>query len=559
MTNPEQTRASLERFWELVGKYHSDESAHVLDRIKHVPKRKLYEASYEAVASDLPKSVEAFTSLPADAQPTTLGGEALLAFVHGPGKEHFEVSPFEFARIFISGALNHVLGPVHPNALKFHLYMDAHFETDEPVGAALRSILALWVLDPRMRTSPQNAPASEYSDLDSQSIWAFWTRKLTHPIHIDRPNGRRERLGTGYVYDLRTMAGFQRSTADLRALTRSILQEADILRTGSIPPGAFVEINFPPFTFLAFEELTPGFVMMEALDQAGRVLPIYYFPSAQKWVVPSTGCGPDGRAAGFDDVTAILALMGASALRDFWIIEERQRVLGPPRVMSTPTRSGKVERRVVYLPRIRYVGGRDLVAQAERSGSFVARAAHWRSEHYRKLPAGQSVSVKQLTLASEFKKRPPEGHTWVRGSSVAGADVERVYRSRSISQALFDVIPSKGKALTELNWLEFELHCTGWLSKAGFDEVARASVDRGVDIVGFKGSTPPVKWVIQCKHWEAKIGPDVVRELEGARRLRGADRAMLMISSAFTPAAIETACELGIELVDGDQIMGHAR
>jgi hypothetical protein len=42
--------------------------------------------------------------------------------------------------------------------------------------------------------------------------------------------------------------------------------------------------------------------------------------------------------------------------------------------------------------------------------------------------------------------------------------------------------------------------------------------------------------------------------LEGARRLRKADKAMLIISSAFTPAAIETAAELDIELVDGDQL-----
>jgi HJR/Mrr/RecB family endonuclease len=49
-----------------------------------------------------------------------------------------------------------------------------------------------------------------------------------------------------------------------------------------------------------------------------------------------------------------------------------------------------------------------------------------------------------------------------------------------------------------------------------------------------------------------KVGPDVVRELEGARVLRGADRALLITSSAFTPAAIQTARELNIELVDGD-------
>ncbi|OYX36578.1 MAG: hypothetical protein B7Y99_01050 [Caulobacterales bacterium 32-69-10] len=47
------------------------------------------------------------------------------------------------------------------------------------------------------------------------------------------------------------------------------------------------------------------------------------------------------------------------------------------------------------------------------------------------------------------------------------------------------------------------------------------------------------------------------RVQKGARRLRNADRAMLITSSAFTPAAIQTAAELNIELIDGDQLGGQ--
>ena len=118
-------------------------------------------------------------------------------------------------------------------------------------------------------------------------------------------------------------------------------------------------------------------------------------------------------------------------------------------------------------------------------------------------------------------------------------------------------MPSKAQELSGLSWFAFEQHCGQWLRGKHFDEVARTSIDNGVDITAISGGASPAKWVIQCKHWSGKVGPEVVRELEGARVLRKADKAMLITSSAFTPAAIETAGKLGIELVDGDVLM-HA-
>jgi hypothetical protein len=108
-------------------------------------------------------------------------------------------------------------------------------------------------------------------------------------------------------------------------------------------------------------------------------------------------------------------------------------------------------------------------------------------------------------------------------------------------------------------WWSRQLSTPFWLRRHGFDEVSRKAVDRGVDITAFKDrSAEAEEWAIQCKHWAGKVGPDVVRELEGARRLQGADRAMLMTSSAFTPSAIQTALDLGIDLVDGDQLHDRA-
>jgi hypothetical protein len=207
---------------------------------------------------------------------------------------------------------------------------------------------------------------------------------------------------------------------------------------------------------------------------------------------------------------------------------------------------------VIYLHRIRYVGGQNLGEKAERVADMKARAAHWRSDHYRKLSAGQRPTLRQIALAEAFQRSPPEGYTWVRGTSIAGIETEKVYRSRSLSEVLFDVVPSKAKALSGLSWFEFEQHCTHWLRSRGFDEVARTSIDRGVDITAIGGADQPLNWAIQCKHWTKKVGPEVVRDLEGSRILRKADRAMLIVSSAFTSAAVETASQLNIDLIDGD-------
>jgi hypothetical protein len=548
----DKVRTQLDSLHVLLRRYGADPADHFLDQLTVLPKDVLFRLSHEALAAELPDTAGVFASLENDEEPTTLSGRALRSFVRDSRSELASMPVFDFAKTFIGQQLARALGETRRSAIKQRLYMDVFFEEEPTASAGLERIQALWLLDPRNASSPDRATAATYRHLDRTSIWAYWSRQLTHPFYVDVGAAGR-RLGDGYVCDLRSMASFVPPIDDLDALIRSLLQEADLLRVGSVPSRAFVEINFPPFTMLVFEEINPAFVMVEALDANDRVLPIYLFPSARRWAMPGTGCGPDGKAASFQDVAKVLVTMAAAALRDFWIVEDRKRVLGPPRAARVAG-SKRADRRIVYLPRIRYVGGRDLAERAERASDLRARVAHWRSDHYRKLPAGQSPSLRQIMLAEAFKRSPPEGCTWVRGSSIAGVEVEKVYRSRSLSEVLFDVVPSKARALSGLSWFEFEQHCSRWLRGRGFDEVARTSVDRGVDITAISGNDQPLKWAIQCKHWTKKVGPDVVRELEGARILRKADRAMLIVSSAFTQAAITTASELGIELRDGDDL-----
>jgi hypothetical protein len=347
----------------------------------------------------------------------------------------------------------------------------------------LRLIESAWLTDPRNGNSPANVKDGHFARLDPLSVWAYWTRKLTHPIHIDGQD--RTPIASGYVYDLRSANGLDKPTCDLSEINRGLLHEASALRAHTIPSTAYVEINCPPFVCLVLEEMSRLFVMAEALDVNGKALPIYLFPPARKWRIPNTGLGPAGTIASFDQVAEVLATIACCALRDFWVVEERERVLGPPRLKRI-FGSNAPARRVVYLPRIRYVPRRNLAEQAEQMLSLSARAAYWRSDHYRKLPSGHNATKRQLLIAAANGRTPPPGYTWVQGSSVAGVDFERVYRSRSVSHTLFEVLPSKGKELATLSWFQFEHYCGVWLRSNGYDEVHRTVIDNGLDISAIK-------------------------------------------------------------------------
>ena len=86
---------------------------------------------------------------------------------------------------------------------------------------------------------------------------------------------------------------------------------------------------------------------------------------------------------------------------------------------------------------------------------------------------------------------------------------------------------------------------------------AERNVDGGVDLYaeGPSGQT----YIVQCKCWAAhrRVGPEVIRELEGA--IRYADmgssdesKGVVITTSCFTSGAIEVGRALGYELIDGE-------
>ena len=367
-------------------------SLHILDQIVQLPKDILFRLSHESIVSEMPKTASCFEKCVSE-QPITIPGKALCTCVLDNRQELPTLTSFDFARRFVT---HYLANAQRDDRQKVKLFRDIFLEDNLKISDALHLICSLWLLDPRRPSAPDNANPKLYGHLDPLSIWAYLSRQLTNPFYIDV--GPNKRLASGFVYDLRSATGFEPPTCDVRRVTRDLLREASLWRIGSIPPKAFVQINFPPFVALVFEEIHPMWVMVEALDAQERSLPIYLFPRVQRWVSPNTGCGPSNNTESFVQIIEVLTAMAAAALRDFWVIEDRERTLGPPRISRILGLKSQ-EKRITYLPRIRYVGGRDLVAKVELAADITARAAHWRSDHYRKLPDGMKPTKKQMTTS----------------------------------------------------------------------------------------------------------------------------------------------------------------
>jgi HJR/Mrr/RecB family endonuclease len=120
----------------------------------------------------------------------------------------------------------------------------------------------------------------------------------------------------------------------------------------------------------------------------------------------------------------------------------------------------------------------------------------------------------------------------------------------------------KAIEIDELSPAAFEEQMSKYMEKRGWEIVARNNYDGGIDIRGFKEFKDGVikKLIVQCKHWKKAIGPDVIRELIGAKEVEddGYEKVMMVItSSRFTPGAREIADKHGVELIDGDMLLNE--
>lgn len=112
-------------------------------------------------------------------------------------------------------------------------------------------------------------------------------------------------------------------------------------------------------------------------------------------------------------------------------------------------------------------------------------------------------------------------------------------------------------SLQGLSWRGFEYLTGQYFKDQGYSiEIGCGTQDGGVDVEARDKSGRKV--LIQCKHWKTtNVGASVVREMIGAMKLHGADGGVIVCSDRFTRNAHEEAGQLGIQLVEGYQLMRY--
>lgn len=106
--------------------------------------------------------------------------------------------------------------------------------------------------------------------------------------------------------------------------------------------------------------------------------------------------------------------------------------------------------------------------------------------------------------------------------------------------------------IDKMDGIAFENLTAELLRNNGFKnvEVTKATGDYGVDIVANKDNN---KYAFQCKCYCSKLGINPIQEVYTGLKMYGADTAVVITNSYFTPNAYNLANELGVLLWDREE------
>lgn len=348
--------------------------------------------------------------------------------------------------------------------------------------------------------------------------------------------------------------------AQVVAASTALLEEASANKIGTIPPGAVVDLSFGPFSYIEFYEAPREvFAVCRTKDEEFFIVSVN--PSDVTWALEL----PSGDIFGttekeVDAVVAGIKLLFAAVIRDFWIVEERERVFGTARRTHYKSKSKSSEPRIVYLPRIRYREAEPPnVDKCVGNLGLRERRAHFVTAHFRR---AEQASQVQLVMAERYGFRVPEGYTFVRPHERGKQKREVFYRSRSALASLYDEELVISKSADSTHWFQFERDVRAAMEKLGFvvqHIAASRRGDGGVDLYATKGSDlDSVNWIVSCKCWDPKHsgGPSVVRDLIGAlTAYPTGTRGMIVTTSRYTSGAKSLAEQKGIRLMDGVELL----
>ena len=110
----------------------------------------------------------------------------------------------------------------------------------------------------------------------------------------------------------------------------------------------------------------------------------------------------------------------------------------------------------------------------------------------------------------------------------------------------------------EMDPVKFERLCLKLIKELGYKGIKETSRsgDGGIDGICFlEFGLIRFKVVLQVKKQTAKVVPEKIRALGGAKVSHAAEKAVFITTSDFTPAAKEEAANLNISLVNGDELI----
>jgi hypothetical protein len=212
-----------------------------------------------------------------------------------------------------------------------------------------------------------------------------------------------------------------------------------------------------------------------------------------------------------------LKLIAAAVIIDFLVVEDRSRIFLERRMSHG---AGRVKRRssIIYLPRIKYSS--PCLAKVNSSSPRPRFSSHHVVGHARRV---SNPSASERFLAQRYGLSLPSGFTFVRPhfrGSFDDTSQTKIYRSRSASRMIFTEVNSPPSRVIP-KCFEFEQDCTR-LPRSRNITVIHQSVERnvggGVDLLAESPSGQT--YIVQCRCWTSHrhVGPDAIRELEGAIR-----------------------------------------
>ena len=348
------------------------------------------------------------------------------------------------------------------------------------------------------------------------------------------------------------------NVAEASALLAKLLEEALTNKVWTIPPRAIVQCDIGLFRHVELHEIASNvFAVLRTAEGETYQAVVSPLLSYCVFDIPVINEKTDRQQK--EKVEAAVRLALCAIVRDFWVMEERERAFGArlatglPFKKRSPTEGGHV----VYLPRVQFHDH----PNTERAGGglhYQERRAHTVSGHLRRC---ERPSECQIILATRYGFQVPDGFTFVRPHERGNGTVgEVVYRSRSAIQLLY---PQRNVAVDgEIDgWFRFERQMRNWIMANGWsiEHVSESRRrDRSIEVFARRTEAEGSEaWIIHCKaiHPRRRLGSQAVCHLmDVLQQYPPSTRGMLIVTGCFSSETQQQAEASGIRLIDGSQL-----